>query len=114
MNKWIQLINLRESKDWTQAELAKKLDVTNAAISQWENGASKPTLEKMLAIASLFNTTIEFLLGVTPQDVILITRKEYNALVNARNAINTIEKRNVNISGNTNSTINYYEASKKK
>lgn len=33
---------LRKSKGWTQAELAEKLNVSDKAVSKWENEAGLP------------------------------------------------------------------------
>lgn len=53
---------LREEKGLTQAELAYMLGVTAAAVSKWENGASKPKIEVLFSLAKI--------LGVTPEELI--------------------------------------------
>ena len=112
MNEWKELIALRESKDLTQSELAKILHITKGAISQWENGTKRPTLDNLKELANYFEVTIEYLLGETPKDLFVITRSEYEALIKARDVINTIEKRNAqtinieNKGGNNKITIN--------
>ena len=32
------ILRLRKQREWTQAELAKKLCVSDKAVSKWENG----------------------------------------------------------------------------
>ena len=44
-----------------QKMLADKLDVTPKAVNYWLNGEKLPTHEKMLAIATLFNVSSEWL-----------------------------------------------------
>lgn len=56
------LYKLRIEANLTQNELAQKLNVTNKAISKWENGKSKPTLNTLKEISILFDIPIEKLL----------------------------------------------------
>ena len=44
---------LREKKGLTQADIAKELDVTPAAVSKWENGSSKPRVEVLFRLAQI-------------------------------------------------------------
>ena len=54
---------LRRSRDMTQDELAAKLGVTFQTVSRWENGGSYPDIEFLPAIASIFEVTVDHLLG---------------------------------------------------
>lgn len=56
------LYELRTKANLTQNDLASKLNVTNKAISKWENGKAKPTINTLKKIAILFNISIEELL----------------------------------------------------
>ncbi len=53
------LSKVRREAGMSQSELAAFLDVTNKAVSKWENGTSKPSTEKVLALAKLFGLSIE-------------------------------------------------------
>ena len=53
------LSKVRREAGMSQAELAAFLNVTNKAVSKWENGTSKPSTEKLLTFAKLFNLSIE-------------------------------------------------------
>ena len=57
------LRELRTTRDKTQDELAKALDVSKSAISMYENGNRKPDFETLEAIADYFNVDIDYLLG---------------------------------------------------
>jgi transcriptional regulator with XRE-family HTH domain len=39
----------RSRRGWTQAKLARELNVTVTTISQWENGRAVPTVPKIVA-----------------------------------------------------------------
>lgn len=49
----------REQANMTQAELAKKLYVTQGAVSQWETGATNPSFDLLFKIAAIFGCSAE-------------------------------------------------------
>ena len=53
----------REGLGLSQTELARKLDVTQGAVSQWENGTSRPDIDSLLRLADVFNCTIDDLIA---------------------------------------------------
>ena len=57
------LYELRKQNKLTQRYVAYELDVTDKAISKWEMGKSKPNLDKLKLLATLYNTTVEDLLN---------------------------------------------------
>lgn len=54
-----QLKEYRKEKDITQAELAKKLDVSRQTVNAIETDKYNPSLELALKIAETFNTKVE-------------------------------------------------------
>ena len=58
------LYELRDKANLTQDELAKKLGITNKAVSKWENGKAKPTIDILKKLSILFNIPIENLLQI--------------------------------------------------
>ena len=55
---------LREKAGYSQAQLAKKLDVTRSSVNAWEMGLSTPTTHYVVEIAKLFHVTADYLLGL--------------------------------------------------
>ena len=53
---------LRKSHNYTQDDLAKKLDISRQAVSKWETGMTVPDLEVLLKISKLYNVTINDIL----------------------------------------------------
>lgn len=49
----------------TQKELAQYLNVTDNTVSYYCSGSRKPNIEQLKKIAVFFNTTIDFLAGLT-------------------------------------------------
>ncbi len=56
------LIALRKKKDWTQQEMAKKLNYSDNTVSRWERAEICPSLESLEAIANLYNVPLSFLI----------------------------------------------------
>jgi putative transcriptional regulator len=50
---------LRAERDWTQAELARRLDVSRESINAIETGRYDPSLPLAFEIAKLFGKKIE-------------------------------------------------------
>lgn len=58
--KYLQF--LRKSHNYTQEELAQKLDISRQAVSKWETGVTVPDLEVLLKISKLYHITINDIL----------------------------------------------------
>ncbi len=59
-----EIKRLRKEHHYTQDELAKKLHVTRQAVSNWENEKNLPDIETVIAIAQIFNISLdELILG---------------------------------------------------
>ena len=59
-----RLKELRKSKRLSQKELANILKTSNSSICDWECGRSQPDLETVAKIASYFDVTADYLLGL--------------------------------------------------
>jgi len=57
------LIKLRKSINYTQADLAKRLNYSDKAISKWERSESMPDIYMLKEMADFFGVTIDFLLA---------------------------------------------------
>ena len=53
----------RTRRKVSQEHVAKKLGVTQSAISQWESGETMPSADKLKAIAELYQCTVDDLLA---------------------------------------------------
>lgn len=54
---------LREGKEFTQEQLGKRINLTKANISKYENEGLEPNIDTMIMLADLFNTSVDYLLG---------------------------------------------------
>lgn len=57
------LKQLREDRDLTQEELAKKLNISRSRLASYEQGQREPDLELLETIADFFNVDLDYLLG---------------------------------------------------
>lgn len=61
-----KIIKLREERGWSQAELARRINMNNTALNKVEKGTRKLSSSELSELASAFNVTTDYLLGRTP------------------------------------------------
>lgn len=54
---------LRAERDWSQADLAERLEVSRQSVNAIETGKFDPSLPLAFKLARLFDTTIEAIFG---------------------------------------------------
>ncbi|MBE6568940.1 MAG: helix-turn-helix transcriptional regulator [Ruminococcaceae bacterium] len=59
---------LRKEKNLTQEELAMQLNVTNQAVSKWENGDCIPDISQIVPLSNVFSVTTDVLFGIQTLD----------------------------------------------
>ena len=57
--------DLREDRDWSQAEVAKKLNMSQTGYSKYETGTNDIPTRVLIQLANLYYTSIDYLLGQT-------------------------------------------------
>lgn len=60
-----RLKKLRNEANMTQTDLGKRINVTKSAISGYEKGIRTPDSETLKKIASVFDVTTDYLLGIS-------------------------------------------------
>ena len=58
-----RFLKFRKARNLTQEDIAKKLNISAQAGSKWENDVSSPDISLLSDIASIFNISIDELLG---------------------------------------------------
>lgn len=56
------IAELRKAKGWTQIELAEKIQVSDKAVSKWEQEGGIPSVEFFPALAEVFGVSIDYLM----------------------------------------------------
>jgi transcriptional regulator with XRE-family HTH domain len=64
-----KIITLRKKNNWSQEELAEKLNVSRQSISKWESAASVPDINRILDMSRVFGVSTDYLLKEEQQDV---------------------------------------------
>lgn len=64
---------LRELRGWTQAELARRMNMTRNGINSWEQGLSMPSPQSLVDLARLFSVSTDYLLGVEKHNTVNVT-----------------------------------------
>ena len=80
------IADLRKSRNWTQAELAQKLNYSDKAVSKWERAESVPDVTVLKEIVDLFQVSMDYLVEAEhagPADAVqTVTRlKKRNRLI---------------------------------
>lgn len=58
-----KITQLRKAKNWSQGELADKIEASRAIIGKYERNENLPSIEMVLKMAKAFGVTVDFLLG---------------------------------------------------
>ena len=61
----MRLKDLREDSDITQAVIADYLHIRQNTYSQYENGQRQVPIETLIALAKYYNTSIDYIVGLT-------------------------------------------------
>lgn len=61
---------LREENNMTQTDLAKRLGITRSGVNAWEMSISVPSTQYIVELATLFNVSTDYLLGLKKNTVI--------------------------------------------
>ncbi|KFI65864.1 XRE family transcriptional regulator [Bifidobacterium cuniculi] len=59
---------LRKQAGLSQKQLAHRIYVTRQAVAKWENGAGRPDIANLTALAAVFGVTLDRLMGLAAQD----------------------------------------------
>ncbi len=59
----LRLRELRERRGLSQRQVAKSLNVSPGAVARWESGDNKPTMDNLLALATLLDCSTDMLLN---------------------------------------------------
>jgi len=69
---------LRKQQNWTQEDVAQRLNMSRSQISKWETGETLPDLQSLEKLSDLYDVSIDFLIGRRPSKQQLL--REVNRL----------------------------------
>ena len=60
-----RILQLRDENNLTSKELENKAGLANSSISQWKRGKGSPSLINIVKLASFFNVSSDYILGLS-------------------------------------------------
>ena len=75
---------LRKMRGMSQQDLANKLDLNKVAISQYERGVRRPSIDIVSALCDIFNVSSDFLLGEDDVTIRIVNTDEIKKLDSPR------------------------------
>ncbi len=67
-----RLRELRRRKKMTQAQVAKRLDLSKTVISGYENSTKTPSVEVLIQLSILYDVSADYLLGLDNREMLYI------------------------------------------
>ena len=64
----MNLVYLRKKNNLTQEQVAEKINVSRQAIAKWEKGESVPDMENCIALADLFEVSLDDLVRYSSEE----------------------------------------------
>ena len=72
-----RISKLRKEKSLSQEYIAEQIGVTRQAVSKWENDTSAPDTYNLIALAELFNVSVEYIAtGKTEEPPLTVTQPQ--------------------------------------
>lgn len=88
----LRLKALRKKYKMTQEQVANRVEVTKSAISSYETNVAYPSADILIKLATLFNTTSDYILGLDKREVIVLTDMTQKQIKAMKLIIDTILK----------------------
>ena len=83
-----KLKTLRKRENLTQEELANELGVTKSLISAYEHGIRIPSYDILIHLASLYDVSIDYLLGFENKNLLDLSGLTPNEIDAIKNLVN--------------------------
>lgn len=84
--------NLRSAHNFSQVQLAKKLDVSKQTVSNWENNNILPSIDMLVRISNFFSVSTDYLLELDSRHYIEVTGLTETQLAHIQQIIDDIKK----------------------
>ena len=62
------LKSLRKKNQYTQEDIAEKINVSRQSVAKWENGESNPDIESCIKLANLYNVKLDDLVNHSEEE----------------------------------------------
>lgn len=83
---------LRQSRNLSQVDIAKQLNVTKQSVSNWENDNIQPSIDMLVKLSHLFSVSTDYLLGLDNKSYIEVSGLSEEELAHIQQIIQDIKK----------------------
>ncbi len=85
--------SLRKSFNVSQVQMAKDLNVSKQCVSNWENDNILPSIEMLVKIATYFNVSCDYLLGLSRTETIDVSGLTTEEISHLKLIVSDLKKR---------------------
>ena len=81
----------------SQAEVARRLQVTRSSVNAWEMGLNVPTTQYIIELSKIFNVSTDYILGLDTDlklDISMLETEELNIIYNLLNYFKSKKQQN--------------------
>ena len=64
-----RIASLRQGRGLSQAELARKLNISTSAVGMYEQGRREPSVDTLIALGKEFGVSLDYLLSGKPDNI---------------------------------------------
>jgi len=82
----MRLKQLRELNNMSQREAAEAIGCTQGNYSRYENGEREPSTELLIKMAEAFGVSVDYLIGKSEEDTLVLSLYERDLVLAAREA----------------------------
>lgn len=65
-----RIARLREQSGLSQADLAKRMNISRAGVQSWECGANSPSTDNLISLAKIFHVSTDYLLDINATSIV--------------------------------------------
>lgn len=77
-----RLVIMRETRKWSQQQVAERIGISRASYSQYEIDRREPSFEISIRLADTFQVTLDYLVrGAEPEFEYQIAKREFSNLI---------------------------------
>ena len=84
---------LRQGRNISQVELARRLGVTKQGVSNWENDNIQPSIEMLVKLARVFSVSTDYLLGIDNGEYLEVSGLKPEEIAHIRQIVEDLRAR---------------------
>lgn len=90
MRKSNNLKFYRTNRNFSQKQVANYLNVPTGTYGNWEQGTREADYHSLIMLSKLYEVSINQLLGQKEEELIILSKEQYEQLIQSQNLINKV------------------------